>query len=369
MLKRSWFLAMLICGAPTLAAAADGSEFDPDKISLPPGFAIEEVARVPNARSMTWGEEGTLFVSTLTRNRVYAVSGVLTGDPVVREVGGKLRIPNGLAFRDGALYVAEPTRLLRYDDIESRLASPPQPVVIVDDLPARKQHAWKYLDFGPDGKLYVTVGSPCNVCDEPGFGTILRMNADGTEREVFARGIRNSVGLDWHPETGTLYFTDNNRDMMGDNVPPGELNRAPEAGLHFGFPFCHGTGIVEPDAALAALGECGATVAPVQELGAHVAPLGIEIYAGEMFPAEYRHQVFIAEHGSWNRSEKIGYRVSLVRLDAAGNSEGYEVFASGWLRDGQVHGRPVDVLMAPDGSLLLTDDRSGALYRISYTGE
>jgi glucose/arabinose dehydrogenase len=363
----SLLITLLLLAQPGGAAVADGA-FDPASIALPPGFAIEQVAAVPNARAMVWGEAGTLFVSTMTRNRVYAVSGILGGEPAVVEIAEKLRVPNGVAFRDGALYVAEPERLLRYDGIEGRLDNPPEPVVLADDLPAKKQHAWKYIAFGPDGKLYVTVGSPCNVCDEPDYGTIIRMNPDGSEREVYARGIRNSVGIDWHPVTGELWFTDNNRDMMGDDVPPGELNHAPRAGLHFGFPFCHGTNVVEPEPALAALGSCANSRAPAQELGAHVAPLGLEIYAGEMFPPEYRHQVFIAEHGSWNRSEKLGYRVSLVRLDAAGNSLGYEIFASGWLSDGQVNGRPVDLLTAPDGSLLLSDDRSGAIYRISYTG-
>ena len=366
--KRLFLLALLTAGPYAAGYAAEDAVFDPRSISLPPGFAIELVASVPNARAMAWGEEGTLFVSTMTRNRVYAVRGLLTGATRVLDVTQKLRIPNGVAFRDGALYVAEPSRLLRYDGIEARLDNPPEPVVIADDLPAMKQHAWKYIDFGPDNKLYVTVGSPCNVCDEPGYGTILRMNADGSEREVYAQGIRNSVGLAWHPVTGELWFTDNNRDMMGDDVPPGELNRAPRAGMHFGFPFCHGTNIVEPEAELAALGDCGESVPPAQELGAHVAPLGLEIYAGTMFPAEYRHQVFIAEHGSWNRTEKQGYRVSLVRLDESGKSLGYESFASGWLDDGQVNGRPVDILTAPDGSLLVSDDRSGAIYRISYTG-
>lgn len=362
---------LLLCSfmlGPQSGIHAADAVFDPGSIALPPGFVIEQVAAVPNARSLAWGDDGTLFVSTMTRNRVYAVRGILSGEAGVVEVAQKLRIPNGVAFRNGALYVAEPERLLRYDGIESRLDNPPEPVVITDDLPAKKQHAWKYIDFGPDGKLYVTVGSPCNVCDEPGYGTIIRMNPDGSGREVYARGIRNSVGIDWHPVTGDLWFTDNNRDMMGDDVPPGELNHAPVAGLHFGFPFCHGTDIVESEPALAALGSCDTTVAPAQELGAHVAALGLEIYDGEMFPPEYRHQVFIAEHGSWNRSEKLGYRVSLVRLDESGKSLGYEVFASGWLSEGQVNGRPVDIVTAPDGSMLLTDDRSGAIYRISYTG-
>ena len=235
------------------------------------------------------------------------------------------------------------------------------------DLPAGKQHSWKYIAFGPDSKLYVSVGAPCNICDAPGYALILRMNADGSDREVYARGIRNTVGFDWHPVTGSLWFTDNNRDMMGDDLPPGELNQAENAGQHFGFPFCHGTDVVEPEPELAALGSCADSVAPTQELGAHVAPLGIAFYTGSMFPEAYQNQVFIAEHGSWNRSEKIGYRVSLVRLDRSGRKAlSYEPFAEGWLQGDKVSGRPVDIIVAPDGSLLVSDDKDGGIYRISY---
>lgn len=366
--------AVMLSGCSTIVQSEGNSAeqlvttSDSMGIALPAGFAIEQVAAVPNARFMVWGDDGTLFVSTMTRKEVYAVTGVLSGAAEVSIVGSGLRIPNGVAFHNGDLYVAEPGRLLRFRAIESALAAPPEPEVLAEDLPVRKQHVWKHLSFGPDDKLYMSVGSPCNVCNEPEFGLILRMNADGSEREVYARGIRNSVGFDWHPETDELWFTDNNRDMMGDDIPPGELNRVTEAGAHYGFPFCHGAAVAETEPEFAALGSCADSRPPVQELGAHVAPLGVEFYDGEMFPEQYRNQAFIAEHGSWNRTEKIGYRVTLVRLNAAGESQGYEVFASGWLDGEQVLGRPVDVLTAADGSLLVSDDRAGAIYRISYTG-
>jgi glucose/arabinose dehydrogenase len=343
--------------------------FDPaTDIQLPEGFTVEQLAEVPNARAMAWGDEGTLFVGTMAKGMVYAVSGLFSGEPSVTGIGDKLKMPTGVAFRDGDLYVAERKRLIRYSNIEGRLDNPPEPEVLLDELPGRGLHSWKYIAFGPDGKLYMTIGSPCNVCDEPEQGVIVRMNADGSDQHVVARGIRNSVGFDWHPDTGELWFTDNNRDRLGDDQPPGELNRVATEGKHYGFPFCHATDIVEPEAELAALGSCDESVPPAQELGPHVAPLGMHVYSAQMFPAEYRGQVFIAEHGSWDRSEKIGYRVTLVRLAADGKQAlSYEVFASGWLQGEEFSGRPVDIVPAPDGSLLLSDDHRGAIYRISYT--
>jgi glucose/arabinose dehydrogenase len=349
--------------------AVDSQAFDPaTDIQLPDGFSIEQLAEVPNARAMAWGDEGTLFVGTMTKGTVYAVRGLLSGEPQLTEIGEKLKMPTGVAFRDGDLYVAERKRLIRFNDIETQLDNPPEPEVLLDGLPGRGLHSWKYIAFGPDGKLYMGIGSPCNACDEPEQGVILRMNADGSGQEVVARGIRNSVGFGWHPDTGELWFTDNNRDRLGDDQPPGELNRVAEEGAHYGFPFCHGVDIVEPEAELAALGNCSDSIPPAQELGPHVAPLGMHIYGAQMFPREYRGQVFIAEHGSWDRSEKIGYRVTLARLSADGKTAlGYETFASGWLQGEEFSGRPVALLPAPDGSLLLSDDHRGAIYRISYT--
>jgi glucose/arabinose dehydrogenase len=355
------FMAGIFCG-PAISATVT-------ELTVPPGFRIQEVAQVPNARSMVMGERGTLFVSSQFIGKVHAVADPLGDKPEVFVLDEKLRIPNGIAFAAGDLYVAEPGRVLRYDSIESRLADPGEPLVVVDDLPAGKQHSWKYMAFGPDGKLYISVGAPCNVCDAPDFGLIMRMNADGTNQEVYARGIRNTVGFDWQPGTDELWFTDNNRDLMGDDVPPGELNRAAGPGLHFGFPFCHGVDTIEPEPELAALGTCAATEPPVRELPAHVAPLGIAFYQGNMFPDDYAGQIFIAEHGSWNRSEKTGYRVSLVRLDETGQrAVSYEPFIEGWLSGDEASGRPVDVLVAPDGSLFVSDDKEGRIYRVSYVG-
>jgi glucose/arabinose dehydrogenase len=340
-----------------------------DAIRLPPGFAISLVARVPNARAMTWGNEGTLFVGTAREGRVFAVRIAADGDPArarVLPIASGLREPAGVAFHDGALYVSAIDRILRFDAIERRLDAPPPPVVVTDRLPRDGYHGRRFIGFGPDGKLYVPVGAPCNVCDRDGDGyaRILRMNADGSGVETFARGVRNSVGFDWHPQSKELWFTDNGRDWLGDDSPPCELNRAPRAGLHFGFPYCHGGSIADPE--FGGRRACAEFTAPARNLGPHVAPLGMRFYTGAQFPAMYRDQVFIAEHGSWNRSTKIGYRITLVRLDSAGKAIAYEPFAEGWLRDGEVWGRPADVLVAPDGSLLVADDHAGAIYRISY---
>ncbi len=276
-------------------------------------------------------------------------------------------MPNGVAFRNGALYVAEVNRILRYDDIESRLSDPPEPVVVNDAFPSDRAHGWKYIAFGPDGMLYVPVGMPCNVCDKRGtlYGTITRINPNGTGLEVAARGVRNSVGFDWHPVTKELWFTDNGRDWMGDNIPPDELNHAPVPGLHFGFPYLHGKNIEDPQYWARRPSEN--FQAPAAELGPHVAALGMLFYTGAMFPDAYRSRIFIAEHGSWNRSVPIGYRVTTVTLEGD-RAVGYDVFAEGWLDGSEAWGRPVALLQLPDGSLLLSDDRAGVIYRISYQG-
>ena len=337
---------------------------------LPAGFSAEVVvSELPNARSMAWGADGNLFVGTRRGGKVYAVRAPLSGDPEVLVIAEGLKMPNGVAFRDGALYVAENQRILRYPGIESRLEDPPPPEVVGEELPYDSAlHSWKYIAFGPDGRLYAPLGAPCNVCDEPEFGKLLSMRADGSDRQVVARGIRNTVGFDWHPQSGELWFTDNGRDMLGDDVPPCELNRVDRQGQHYGFPFCHGGDIPDPE--FAALGQCSESVPPVQRLAPHSAPLAVHFYEGNQFPAEYRGQAFIAEHGSWNRSEeagKTGYRVSLVRLEG-GKAVGYEAFMEGFLDGDVVRGRPVDLLEAPDGSLLVSDDQAGAIYRVSYTG-
>jgi glucose/arabinose dehydrogenase len=274
-------------------------------------------------------------------------------------------MPNGVAFRDGDLYVAEVHRIIKFKDIEKKLLDPGPPEIINDTYPGNKWHGWKFIRIGPDNKLYVPVGAPCNVCEpeQPPYATITRLNLDGTGLEIFARGVRNSVGFDWHPKTGELWFTDNGRDFMGDNLPPDELNHAPEPGLHFGFPYLHGKNISDPQYGPQA--PAIDFIPPAQELGPHVASLGMRFYTGKMFPAEYKNQIFIAEHGSWNRSEPIGYRLTMVRL-ADSKVQRYEVFADGWLQKNRVLGRPVDIEIMPDGSLLVSDDYGDRIYRITY---
>ena len=362
-LLRPALLSMLLCAGHVAASPATDKVLA--NVRVPPGFKLEVYAdNVPFARSMALGSRGTLFVGT-RKGTVYAVSGSPDSGlkPTVRTVADKLNQPNGVAFRDGALYVAEVSRVTRYDDIEASLDKIPQPKVVRDDFPKDGHHGWKSIAFGPDGKLYVPIGAPCNVCDQSGYAVITRMNPDGTDREVFARGVRNTVGFTWHPATRELWFTDNGRDFMGDDAPPCELNVAPRMGLDFGFPYCHGKDTKDPEFGKA--GECSKMTAPVQLLGAHVAPLAVKFYTGSAFPERYRNLAFIAEHGSWNRSEKSGYRITTVKLDGD-KAVSYEPFATGFHRGDEVYGRPVDLLLLDDGSFLVSDDQAGAIYRLSY---
>jgi len=338
-------------------------------ITLPPGFSIQLFADdVPNARSMTLGATGVIYVGTRKDDVVYALRDTNGDGRADRRhvVARGLDMPNGVVWHDGDLFIAENERILRLRDIDGRLEDPPEPEVIYDALPDETHHGWRFIDIGPDGWLYVAIGAPCNVCDEGDpFASIARLRPDGSGFEVYARGIRNSVGFTWHPKTGELWFTDNGRDWLGDDLPPGELNRASAAGQHFGYPYCHGGEVVDPE--FGDEGACERYVPPVQPLGPHVAPLGVLFYTGGMFPAEYRNQVLIAEHGSWNRSQKIGYRVTLVRLDG-NRATDYRPFASGWLEGQKVRGRPVDLLQLNDGSLLVSDDHADVIYRITYDG-
>ncbi len=339
-------------------------------IKLPPGFEIRVYAEgVENARQLALGDHGTVFAGSRKAGLVHAVvdrDGDHKADRIYLIDKG-LKMPSGLEFRFGSLYVAALDRILRYDDVENWLDQPPRPVVVTDQFPDKTHHGWKYLRFGPDDLLYVPVGAPCNVCDEPGFAQIRRILADGSGMETYAEGVRNSVGLAFHPKTKELWFTDNGRDLMGDDMPGDELNHAPEAGMHFGYPYCHQGDTPDPDFGQGK--SCSNYAAPALTLGAHVAALGLTFYTGSMFPEEYRNQLFIAQHGSWNRSEKIGYDILLVRFDAEGRVTGSETFASGWLQGQDNWGRPNDVLQMPDGSLLVSDDQAGAIYRIVWTGQ
>jgi glucose/arabinose dehydrogenase len=351
-------------------------------IKLPAGFSIDVYASgVTRARQLARGAKGTVFVGTRGKEAggvVHALvdrNGDQKADQVLTVAKG-LNDPNGVAFRDGALYVAEIHRVIRFDDIEANLESPPPPVVVNDTLPKDTHHGQKFIAFGPDGLLYVPVGAPCNVCerDDPRYASIMRMKPDGSNPEVFASGVRNTVGFDWHPRTGELWFTDNGRDMLGDDVPTDELNTAPRQGLHFGFPYCHQGDVPDPE--LGAKKPCSAFEKPARKLDAHVAAIGMRFYTGTMFPEAYRNQIIIAEHGSWNRSIPQGYRLSLVKLEG-NRAVSYTRFAEGWLRGmkpapaggaqvGDVWGRPADVLVMPDGALLVSDDRAGVVYRITY---
>ena len=366
-----WFTATLalITLISTGTAAAVGGLLPMELIRLPPGFAIEVYAwDLPNARTLVLGEQGTLFVGTRRAGRVYALTDEDGDGRHDRHytIASGLNMPNGLALRDGSLYVAAVDRILRYEAIEDHLADPPEPVLVTDELPDDSHHGWRYIAFGPDDKLYLAIGAPCNVCLEPGYAEIRRMDPDGDNMETFARGVRNTVGFTWHPQTGEFWFTDNGRDWLGDNRPPDELNRAPQAGLHFGFPYCHGRNIKDPEYGQGQ--DCTDFTPPEQELGPHVAALGVLFYDGKQFPAQYRHRALIAEHGSWNRSSKIGYRVSQVIFDQSGQAVDYRPFAEGWLDRERVWGRPAYLLQMPDGSLLVSDDRAGVIYRIYYGG-
>lgn len=341
-----------------------------DRIKLPPGFKITVFAEVPDARSLAVSPSGIVYAGNRDGNKVFAVQDT-DGDFKADKrwvIASGLNSPNGVAFRDGDLYVAEISRILKFPAVEKKLGNPGEPEVIANDYPTETHHGWKYIAFGPDGMLYVPVGAPCNICErkEEIFATITRIKADGSGREIFARGIRNSVGFTWHPETNELWFTDNGRDMMGDNVPNCELNHAPRKDMHFGYPYCHEGSVKDPE--FGNKRSCNEFVPPVQKMGPHVAPLGLKFYTGNMFPGTYRNQAFIARHGSWNRTDKIGYDIALVRIEND-KSQGMEVFATGWLdpESQKAFGRPVDILVLPDGSMLVSDDGAGVIYRISYS--
>lgn len=370
LLPATILLLLSMMSATCVNSALDEVE-DPQlqKIKLPEGFKISIYAdNVENARSMVMGDNGTLFVGTRGEDKVYAIvdkNKDYKADTVYTIASG-LNMPNGVAFRNGSLYVAEVDKVWRFDKIEDNLMNPPQKVLVSDNFPSDKHHGWKYIAFGPDDKLYVPVGAPCNICDDhkknPQYASITRMNADGSEHEVFAHGIRNTVGFTWHPETQEMWFTDNGRDMLGNDIPPDELNRAPQAGMNFGYPYCHGGDIPDPKFDEHA---CSEFTPPVQKLGPHVAALGVKFYTGDMFPAAYKNQILIAEHGSWNRDTPIGYRIMMVKLDG-NKAVSYEPFAEGWLENGKAWGRPVAILQLEDGSILVSDDFANCIYRITY---
>ena len=371
-----WSAAVFACIAMMQAEAMTPSQLVA-RLQVPRGFKVSVFAEgLPDARAMAWGEKGTLFVGSSGAGVVYALrdasrdgrAGVMKVESV-KIVARDLRMPIGVAFRHGSLYVSAIDRILRYDNIEARLDTPPQPAVVVADLPKETGHGGRYLAFGPDGKLYVPIGAPCNVCERPGYAKLTRMDVDsqggdGQGREDVALGIRNTVGFAWSPATKKLWFTDNGRDLLGDDVPDDELNVITAPKQHFGFPYCHGGDVLDPDFGKGK--SCRDYTPPAAKLGAHVALLGIAFYTGTQFPAAYRNTAFIAEHGSWNRSTKSGYRVVIATIN--GDKVVKVVpFLTGFLDGQTTFGRPVAVINAPDGSLLVSDDFAGAIYRISYS--
>jgi len=354
-------ILFLLLAAPVFAAP------QLDKLTLPKGFHIALYSgQVPNAREMALGTNGTVFVGSMEAGKVYALTDshhVGRADRV-RVIASGLRMPVGVAFRDGDLYISAVSRILVLRDIEQHLDNPPEPVVVTDRYPRETQHGWKFIAFGPDGKLYVPIGAPCNICDPGhGYAKLTRINVDGSDRQDVAYGIRNTVGFAWQPGTGQLWFTDNGRDLMGDDMPSDELNRISRSGEHFGFPYCHQGDTPDPEFGKGK--NCKDYASPVLKLGAHVAALGMRFYTGNQFPADYKGAIIIAEHGSWNRTRKSGYRVMSVHLNGHAVKscrpliEGFEQNERAW-------GRPVDVQPLPDGSLLVSDDLAGAIYRVTY---
>jgi glucose/arabinose dehydrogenase len=349
--------------AKLLAAAP--KDIAVDKLKLPAGFeATLWASGMANARSLAIGPKGTVFVGSRLVGKVYAV--VDKGDKrEVITIAQGLHRPNGVALKDGNLYVAELSRIIRYDDIENHLDKPPEPKVVYDQLPKDEPHGWKFIAFGPDGNLYIPIGAPCNICLPPDtHAQIRRIKADGTGMEVVALGVRNSVGFDWHPVTKNMWFTDNGRDWIDDNLPNDELNQVTKVGQHFGHPFCLQGDLLDEEFGQGK--KCADYEPPMLKLGPHVAALGMRFYTGDMFPAEYKNAMLIAQHGSWNRTEKIGYRVMRVTLDANGKVAKYEPFIEGFLDGQKILGRPVDVQQMKDGSLLVSDDWNGAIYRVAY---
>jgi glucose/arabinose dehydrogenase len=363
----NYFLPALALAAACVAGAATAAS-PIERLKLPPGFKIEVYAdKVENARSLAVGDKGTVFVGTRADSVYALVDSHHDGKVEIVTIAEGLNAPNGVTFRDGALYVAEISRILRFDNIEANLKKPPKPVIVFDKLPREGHHGWKFIAFGPDGWLYVPVGAPCNICepDPDVYAAIHRMKPDGSQYEVFARGVRNTVGFDWDPNTKELWFNEHGRDMMGDDMPSCELNHAPKAGMHFGFPYCHQGDTPDPE--YGTKHRCSEFTPPSLKQGGHVAPDGLRFYTGRMFPPEYRNRIFIAQHGSWNRSKKSGYRVMMVTLKNDGQTvDKYEEFVTGWMENERVWGRPVDLLVMPDGSLLISDDTANAVYRVTY---
>ncbi len=363
-MKKLLILILLILVQPSYA-----NDLALASIKLPLGFHISIYAQaVPYARQLALAPDGTVFVGT-RKNIVYALlhqSNNFDHASEVLTIAQNLNAPNGVAFYNGAIYVAETNKVLKFPNILHTLPKIPKSIIINSQLPEESWHGYRYIKFGSDGWLYMAIGMPCNICQmsNPIFGTIIRMHANGSDMQIYATGIRNSMGFAWDPISKQLWFTDNGRDWLGDNSPPDELNYAPQANMNFGFPYVYGNNIPDPNFENK-IPINDNFIPPAWNLPAHVAPLGMIFYTGHMFPKKYWNQIFIAEHGSWNRTQKIGYQIILVKVN---NSKAISAtpFATGWLQGQKFWGRPVDLLVLPDGSLLISDDEAGVIYRISY---
>lgn len=350
-------------------AMADDMKLSTANIRLPPGFKISIFSnQIPYPRSLALGKNGTVFVGSVKSGKVYSATDINNDGSAdaISVIAEGLNMPNGVAYDAGNLYIGEIFRILRIRNVDQSQPKPEPPEIVYNKFPSEIHHGWKYLKVGPDHKLYSAVGAPCNVClsENEIFGTLVRLDTDGKNLEIFAKGVRNSVGFDWHPLTHELWFTDNGRDWLGDDLPPDELNHAPGPGLHFGFPFCHAGTIADPEYGQSE--SCSNFTPPAWKFPAHVAALGAQFYTAKQFPDEYWGQLFVAQHGSWNRSSPAGYRVVVIKFKD-GHPVSEQSFAEGWLgRNGEVKGRPVDILQMPDGAILVSDDKSGTIYRISY---
>jgi glucose/arabinose dehydrogenase len=335
------------------------------QLKVPPGFKVEVWASgMPGARMMARGPKGNVYVGTRGIGRVYEITDK-AGKRESRVLVDKLTQPNGVVFNGNSLYVMAIDKFLRFDNIESNPGAQPVDITAAFNLPPKQHHNWKFLNAGPDGKLYVPFGAPCNICDpEPAYAQIRRYNWDGSGMEVVARGVRNSVGFDFHPRTKELWFTDNGRDWAGDAGPEDELNRVSKVGEFFGFPYCHANGI--PDQDVKKADPCSGVTMPVTLLGPHTAALGMRFYTGSMFPAEYRDSILVARHGSWNRTSLSGYDVVRVTATTDGRNAKVEPFFTGFIQGDKFLGRPTDVMQMPDGSVLVSDELNGAIFRISY---
>jgi glucose/arabinose dehydrogenase len=348
---------------PPLAGAPD--KLPIAKLKLPPGFNIEVYAAgMANARSLALGDKGTVFVGSRLVDKVYGIENK-DGKRSVKVIASGLYRPNGVAFKNGTLYIAELSKVSKIDKVEDNLDSPPKPTLIYDKLPKDEAHGWKFIAIGPDNKLYVPVGQPGNVVlHDEDHGQIRRMNLDGTGAEIYVRGVRNTVGFDWNPENKQMYFTDNGRDWLSETVPEDELNRVTKQGEHFGAPYCLQGNIIDQELGWGK--DCKDYTAPVGLMGPHVAALGMRFYTGSMFPKSYKNAIIVARHGSWNKTNKQGGDVVVVKLNKDGTVKSMEPLITGFLQDNKYVGRPVDVMQLKDGSMLVSDDWNGAVYRITY---